>query len=161
MTVYQFFLYDTFPRLLEQLEVEQEAKWGIMNAHQMVEHLALVLSIGNGRFNMTANAEPDRLAYRKMRFLEAETPFAQSIRVAFIPEEPQPTMFPNLQMSKEFTLNQLQRFFDYFTEHPELTPSHPIFGAMNQAEWEQFQARHIKHHLQQFGLIDEDFKIRV
>ncbi len=159
MTEYQFFLYDKFPQLLEKLEAHHEAKWGKMSAHQMVEHLAQIISVANGRFTGIANAEPERLAYRKMRFLEKEIPFQKGIRVEFVPEEPLPTMFPNIQLSKEFTLNQLQRFFDYHTEHSDLTPVHPIFGPMNYAEWVQFQARHIKHHLQQFGILEEDYVI--
>ena len=72
MTEYQSFLYDEFPQLLKKLEAEEEARWGKMNAHQMVEHLAHIMSIANGRFAITPNAEPERLAYRKMRFLETE-----------------------------------------------------------------------------------------
>ncbi len=159
MTAYQSFLFEKFPRLLEQLEPQQEAKWGKMNVHQMIEHLAQVISIANGRFNATANAEPERLAYRKMRFFEKEVSFPRGVRVDFVSEEPLPTMFPNLQLSKEYTLNQLQRFFDYHTEHAYLAPVHPIFGSMNYEEWTQFQARHIKHHLQQFGILDEQYII--
>ena len=159
MTAYQRFLFEKFPQLLEELDAQQEAKWGRMNAHQMVEHLAQVISIANGRFNATANAEPERLTYRKMRFLEKEIAFPRGVRVDFVSEEPLPTMFPNIQLSKEFTLNQLQRFFDYHTEHADLKPVHPVFGMMNYEEWTQFQARHIKHHLQQFGVLDEEYII--
>ena len=160
MTEYQLFLYDEFPQLLEKIEAEKEAKWGKMNAHQMLEHLAHIMSIANGRFAITPNAEPERLAYRKMRFLETEYPFPRGVRVEFISEEPIPTQFPEIHQSKAFLLNQLQRFFDYHSEHPDLMPVHPVFEPMNYDEWVQFQARHIKHHFQQFGVLEEDFMIR-
>ena len=160
MTEYQSFLYDEFPQLLENIKVGNEALWGKMNAHQMIEHLAQIMSVANGRFAVAANAEPDRLAYRKMRFLEQEYPFPRGVRVEFVSEEPIPTMFPQIHQSKEFLLNQLQRFLDYHSEHPDLMPVHPVFGPMNYDEWVQFQARHIKHHFQQFGVLEEDFMIR-
>lgn len=161
MSEYELFLYEEFPQLLQKLEDNQVAKWGKMNVHQMVEHLAQVISISNGRFTATANADVERLTYRKTRFFEQEYPFPRGFRVEMVSEEPIPPMFPQFDQSKEFLLNQLQRFLDYHSEHPDLTPVHPVFGAMNYNEWVEFQSRHIKHHFQQFGILKEDFTIRV
>jgi hydroxymethylglutaryl-CoA reductase len=153
---YRAYLYDEFPVLLKNVESSMPAKWGSMNAHQMIEHLALVFSIANGRMTATPNAEPERLAYRKMRFFEKDTPFPKGFRVDFIPEEPTPTMFPTIEQSKEFLMVQLMRFMDYHEEHEGLTPVHPVFGPLNYEEWIRFQVRHVKHHLGQFGVVPEE-----
>lgn len=150
---YKTYLYEEIPIILNNLEPDATAQWGRMNAHQMVEHLVLVLSIANGRMAVTANAEPERLAYRKMRFFEKEVPMPQGVRVDFVPEDPIVPMFPTIEQSKTYFLNELQRFMDYHEEHEGLTPIHPVFGALNYEEWIQFQVRHIKHHFRQFGLI--------
>ena len=151
---YSNFLFIEFPDLLNNLSHNAPAQWGRMNAHQMIEHLAQVLSISNGRFTGTANAEPERLAYRKMRFLEKDVPFSKGIRVDFVPEDPAPTMFIDIEQSKAFLMTQLQRFYDYHTEHADLKPIHPVFGELTYEEWIQFHARHTRHHFLQFGVID-------
>jgi oxepin-CoA hydrolase/3-oxo-5,6-dehydrosuberyl-CoA semialdehyde dehydrogenase len=50
-------------------------------------------------------------------------------------------------------MQQLERFYEYHTEHPDITPVHPTLGPLNYQEWVQMHARHFKHHLKQFGLI--------
>lgn len=154
---YKSYLYNEIPVLIEQVDDNLPAKWGQMNAHQMVEHLALVLSIANGRKTVTANAEAEKLAYRKMRFFEKDVPFPKGIRLEVIPENPAPPMFASIQESKQFFLSQLQRFMDYHEEHEGLTPTHPVLGPLNYEEWIRFQVRHIKHHLEQFGVLEETF----
>jgi Protein of unknown function (DUF1569) len=155
MTDYQAFLYEEFPELLKKVNSDMPALWGKMDAQQMVEHLAYVLSISNGRLQVDADAEPERLAYRKMRFFEKDVPFTRSIRVKFVPEEPDPYIYADIEQSKNFVLQQLERFYEYHQEHPDIQPVHPNFGPMNYEEWVQLQARHLRHHLTQFGVIFE------
>lgn len=153
---YKTYLYDEFPVLLKNVESSMPAKWGFMNAHQMIEHLALVLSISNGRMTAIPNAEPERLAYRKMRFFEKDVPLTKNVKADFIPEEPIPVMFPTIEQSKDFLMVQLMRFMDYHEEHEGLMPVHPVFGPLNYEEWVRFQVRHVKHHLSQFGVVPEE-----
>jgi hypothetical protein len=155
MIDYQHFLYEEAPNLLAQLRSDTPAQWGKMDARQMVEHLAYTIGFANGRFNMEGNAEPDRLAYRKMRFFEKDVPFVQGLKVSAIPEEPMPHQFPDIEQSKDFLMNQLERFYYYHSEHPDLTPMHPVLGPLNYVEWVQFSARHFRHHFTQFGLVQE------
>lgn len=151
---YKHFLYEEFPILLRGLNADTRALWGKMNAQQMVEHLSLVVNASNGRFALKPNAEPERLAYRKMRFFEKDTPFPQNFRVDFVPEEPNPVHFANIEDAKMQLFNQLQRFDDYFAEHPGITTMHGVFGELNYEEWVQNHARHFRHHLMQFGLVE-------
>ena len=152
---YKKFLFDGFPEILETIEPNTPALWGQMNVHQMIEHLALVMSIANGRMSVVADAPAEKLAYRKMRFFEKDIPFTHGIKLSAISENPVPTMFVDINQSKQFLLSQLERFFDYFNEHNDIMPEHPVFGPMNHEEWVQFQARHIWHHLAQFGIVEE------
>ena len=150
---YRKFFYDEMPVLLRDLKTDTPALWGKMNAQQMVEHLAMVVSFSNGRFVQTPTAEPDRLAYRKMRFFEKDAPMPRNLRVDGQSEEPKPPIFTTLEESKIYLLNQLQRFDDYHAEHPDVQPPHFMMGAFNYAEWVVFHARHFRHHFQQFGLL--------
>jgi hydroxymethylglutaryl-CoA reductase len=151
---YKHFLYEEFPVLLRDLKADTPALWGKMNAQQMIEHLYLVVSASNGRVTIDPQADEARLAYRKMRFFEKDTPMPRHFRVIFVPEEPNPVQFVHIEDAKMKLFEQLQRFDDYFMEHPCITSVHPVFGALNYEEWVQNHARHIRHHLMQFGLIE-------
>ena len=150
---YKHFLYEEFPILLRGLKAETPALWGKMTAHQMVEHLTMVVGASNGRFTMQPSAEPERLAYRKMRFFEKDVPFPKSVRVEFVPEDPTPTRTPNIEDAKMKLFDQLQRFDDYFREHSGMMTMHAVFGPLNFDEWIQNHARHFRHHLMQFGVV--------
>ena len=151
---YKHFLYEEFPVLLRGLKTDTPSQWGKMNAQQMIEHLILVVSASNGRITIQPIADDDRLAYRKMRFFEKDTPMPRSLRVDFVPEEPRALQCANIEEAKMELFNQLQRFDDYFNEHEGITTVHPVFGAFNFDEWIQNHARHFRHHLMQFGLIE-------
>ncbi len=150
---YKHFLYEEFPVLLRGLKSDTPALWGKMNAQQMIEHLSMVVGASNGRLTMQPSAEPERLAYRKMRFFERDTPFPRSVRVEFVPEEPIPVYCANIEDAKMQLFDQLQRFDDYFREHEGMSTMHAVFGPLNFEEWIQNHARHFRHHLMQFGLV--------
>jgi hypothetical protein len=152
---YEEFLYEQFPDLLDKLEADAPAIWGSMNAQQMVEHLASIVGCSNGRYDVPAKADPERLAYRKMRYFEKDVPMPRNLRVdvEFVPETPRPLQFPDMASAKTQLLQQLERFDDYYMEHPGLTAMHPVLGILNYDEWVQTHARHFRHHLQQFGVL--------
>ena len=152
---YKHFLYEEFPILLRGLKADTPALWGKMNAQQMVEHLMMVVGMSNGRLDIKANADAERLAYRKMRFFEKDVPIPRNFRNEIVPEEPNPVQLPNIEEAKMQLFNQLQRLDDYFTEHQGMTTVHGVFGPLNYEEWVENHARHFRHHLVQFGMIKE------
>jgi hydroxymethylglutaryl-CoA reductase len=151
---FKHFLYEEFPLLLRGLKTETPALWGKMNAQQMVEHLYLVVSASNGRITIQPGVDAERLAYRKMRYFEKDVHMPRHLRVDFIPEEPNPVQFPNIEDAKMQLFAQLQRFDDYFAEHQGITTMHPVLGHLIFTEWIETHARHFRHHLIQFGLIE-------
>ena len=151
------FLYEQVPVLMRDLHQDTPALWGKMNAQQMVEHLAFVVSHSNGRFRAIPNAEPEKLAYRKMRYFEKDFHMPRHFRVEAVPEEPMPLQFPDIEQAKMFFFQQMQRFDDYYSEHHGITAPHFTMGELNFDEWVQAHARHFRHHFKQFGLLAENF----
>ena len=154
---YHNFLYEQVPVLIRNLHSDTPALWGKMNAQQMVEHIGYVVSYSNGRLRATPNAEPEKLAYRKMRYFEKDFKMPRHFRVDAVPEEPMSLQFPNIEEAKLFFFQQLERFDDYYKEHPDITAPHFTMGELNYEEWIQAHARHFRHHFKQFGLLDENF----
>ena len=150
---YHEFLYEQFPELLNAVKADTPALWGLMNAQQMLEHIGTTIGFSNGRFEAKPTVDAERLAYRKMRFFEMDRPMPHNFRVEFVPETPNPLQFPNIDAAKNFVLQQLQRFDDYYAEHPGMTAVHPVLGSLNYNEWVENHARHFRHHLTQFGIL--------
>jgi oxepin-CoA hydrolase / 3-oxo-5,6-dehydrosuberyl-CoA semialdehyde dehydrogenase len=146
------FLYVEFPPLLEKLTEGTQPQWGQMTAQHVAEHLAFALSFSNGKRPMQVVGEqtPEKLAYRKQRFFEKYVPMPKGFQLIF--KELPRLREADLATAKAQVLAELERLQDYLDEHPDILPIHPYFGALNVAEWEEFQARHVLHHCVQFGL---------
>ncbi len=150
---YHEFLYEQFPELVDALNADTQPLWGLMNAQQMIEHLAGILSCSNGRFEAKPSADAERMAHRKMRYFEKDVPMPRNFRVDFVPETPRPVRYPDMETAKNHLLQQLERFDDYYVEHPDMTAMHPVLGILNYNEWVETHARHFRHHFQQFGIL--------
>ena len=148
---YEKFLRDEFTQHLDHITPNQQVLWGSMSPQHIVEHFGLIFMLSNGRMTVAPNAEPDRLAYRKMRFFEKDVPFPRSFRAPFLPETAMPLKFESIEVAKQKTVKELQRFFEYFVENPKAQAMHPVLGPLNATEWTEFHTRHIRHHLTQLG----------
>ncbi len=151
---YRKILDQDFIDLLKILPPSTAPLWGSMNAQQMVEHLALVVNISNGRFPQTPTADPEKLAYRRTRFFEKDVPMPRNFQPPFIAPNPVPLRYENMLAAIQKLQNSLALFHVYFIENQ--TAIHPFFGAMNYDEWLQFHFRHFRHHFTQFGLLPEE-----
>jgi len=149
---FQFFLENRVPDLIDSIEALDTPHWGMMSAHQMIEHIASTLSISNGNRVAQTSGDPERLAYRKMRFYEEDRLMPRNIKKKGIEViTNQPLAFPDLPAAKAHAHQMLAQFWAHFSDQPDATADHPLFGALNREEWIQFHARHLRHHFQQFG----------
>lgn len=139
------------PDQLRTLDPEAKAAWGIMTPQHMVEHLVSTWMISNGRFRVKEALSPEEIAKRR-EFLFSDTPYAKSIT--------NPVQGDGLQKLRKSSLaeaiDQLERemktFFEYHNQHPDAIETHPVFGPLDREGWLIFQAKHMGHHMAQFGL---------
>jgi Protein of unknown function (DUF1569) len=150
---YQDFLYKQFPNLINGLNADTKPLWGLMNAQQLIEHLATILACSNGHFEVKPTADVERMAYRKMRYYEKDVPMPRNFRNDFMPETPHPVKHPNIETAKIQLWEELAHFKNYYAQNPDVTSMHPVLGLLNYEEWIETHARHFKHHLQQFGVL--------
>ncbi|HLF46162.1 MAG TPA: DinB family protein [Chitinophagaceae bacterium] len=140
--------------LLEGLLSEAKGKWGKMNGQQMVEHLSLFFKTSSGRIHLPLVTPAEQLPkYRE--FLLSEKEFRENTKAPqqYIPEEPLPLRFANMQEALQALEKSIGEFFTCFQEDPEKKILHPVFGELNFGEWIQLHHKHVIHHLKQFGLI--------
>lgn len=133
---------------------EHSAKWGLMNAQQMVEHLSLVILGATGKWGREFKGDAERAVKTKANFFAVKYPFPKSVPV---PNSKSPTPPPlreaTMEGSKNLLKSSLQKFLDHYKANPNDKVQHPYFGLMNFEEWVHFQTKHFEHHLMQFGLL--------
>lgn len=137
---------------LGPLRTDAAARWGGMNAQQMVEHLMWACECSTG-LAVVPCTNPPAVLPRIKRFLrdDRETPhdFMNPVLAAGLP----PLRCADLDEAKAALLRELARFLDGSRGNGELH-THPIFGPLDHEEWHRAHYKHIRHHFLQFGLMD-------
>jgi hypothetical protein len=135
---------------LDSLTPDSKARWGKMNVVQMLTHMNDAFRISLG---MKDAINKSNLFTRYVMF-----PFA----VYVIPKWPRGTMTA-AEMNQEklgskardfYTeLEFLKKMIDVFNEREgsKLKP-HPMMGSLNKKQWRDLFVKHLKHHLEQFGV---------
>lgn len=139
--------------LLSTLTKDQLPVFGKMSAQHMVEHLALILRLSNGRIQVPVNFPSEKVeAYRK-KIINGPDPIPQGVQMEkgndTLPELRQ----PDLTHAIADLIVQIEKFHAYFDNQPGTTSVHPFFGELNKEEWQIFHQKHFTHHLKQFNLI--------
>lgn len=146
------FLKEDFIPLLEKLKGTEKAKWGVMNAQQMIEHFADAVKIASGKLVFDAVNKGEGLE-KSREFLMTDIPFKENIKNPLIPEEGinlrQPTPASAIKKLQE----ELNYFFEMFSKHPDLKTKNPFFGELDYNMNVQLLHKHAIHHLTQFGLV--------
>jgi oxepin-CoA hydrolase/3-oxo-5,6-dehydrosuberyl-CoA semialdehyde dehydrogenase len=149
------FLDQGFFALLEKLSENTPAKWGKMNAQQMVEHAASFYDVSSGKLQFNLVTPEEHLPKYK-EFLLSDKAFKENTKapVSVIGEEPLPVKYSSLEEAIKVLRSSVDSFIAYFTKNPGHTTTHPVFGPLNFNEWILLHHKHMTHHARQFGLMD-------
>lgn len=136
-------------RRLDRLAPETPRRWGRMNAHQMVCHLADLFRFGMGERDGPALGS--RLHHTLVKWWAVTVPlrwphgFPTARQFDQEREGTPPDVF---EADLADLIDLIHRFSD------PLTPldTHPLFGPLKRSEWGRWGFRHVDHHLRQFGL---------
>ncbi|MEO8820206.1 MAG: hypothetical protein ABI267_10435 [Ginsengibacter sp.] len=146
------FLKNDFIPLLGKLHADEKAKWGIMNAQQMVEHFADAVKNASGKLLLPILNEGEKLQ-KSRDFLMSENPFKENTDNPLIPKEGIPHRQPDLQSAINKLQEELNHFFEVFEKNPNLKTGNAFFGQLDYAMNIQLLHKHAIHHLRQFGLV--------
>ena len=145
------FLRTKLISLLQQLKTDEPARWGKMNARQMIEHMIDVMMVANGKIKLPIVTPADKLP-RLREFMMSEKPFKENTKSPVLGEEPVPLK----KQTKEAAVGKLQEemiyFFEVFEKNSGLKTTHPVFGELDLEMNIQVLYKHALHHLKQFGI---------
>lgn len=146
------FLLDEVPVLLGKLTNESKSTFGKMNPLQMLEHLSEWISISSGsvKFPMQTNAE-DLPKWKS--FLLSDKEFKPNTPNSLIAEDPKPEKIGSINEGIDMVVSSIENYFERFKGKENELETHPFFGPLNFEEWAVLHAKHIRHHLRQFGIL--------
>ena len=132
---------------LARLRPDATARWGRMSVDQMLWHLATVLSAATGRIDVPR--QPSFFKRYLFKWVALYGPY---------PKGKAPTAPPFNARDRRFDFDaegaRLIELIDAMGAKPvdDAWPQHPAFGALSGRQWTHLQARHVDHHLKQFGV---------
>jgi hypothetical protein len=131
---------------VRQLSPDAKGLWGKMNARQMLAHVNDAGKMALGELT----AKPKKLPIRYFPIRELFIywlPFAKNLPTA-----------PELQGRSaddwDAELREFEAVFNRLVAQQQkgAFPEHPAFGKMSARAWGVLVARHVDHHLKQFGV---------
>jgi oxepin-CoA hydrolase/3-oxo-5,6-dehydrosuberyl-CoA semialdehyde dehydrogenase len=140
--------------LLKNLATDTPAKWGKMNAQQMLEHLEDFFSVSiEEKIFPLVTPEEQLPLYQK--FLYSDKQFRENTKAPLdiIGEEPLPVRGADLLTAQQNLQQTTANFFKYFIDNPGKQTVHPVFGSLTFEEWVLLHYKHVTHHYRQFSLL--------
>ena len=144
--------------LFKSVQLDTIAKWGKMNAQQMIEHVATVYIISTGKIK-TALTTPVEHLPKYLEFLHSDKQFRENTKApeTMLGEEAPALRYVTMDEAKQKLAEAIAFFESYFTSNEGTKTMHPVFGELNYAEWVLMHYKHVTHHLRQFGLLENYF----
>ncbi len=148
------FIKNTQFELLKQLQSNTAAKWGLMSAQGMVEHLSILYLFAVEKIQRPALHDTETMKERYDIFIKGKQSFSKNIPIKGL-EKPLPLKYASIEEAITSLEEMTTAFFAFFEANKDKKTMHPAFGMLNFEDWVQIHFTHTQHHLMQFGLIDE------
>lgn len=140
--------------LLHKLQADTAARWGKMNAQQMVEHMQGFFDVSTQKLKFDLVTPEEQLpAYKAFLLSDKEFRENTAAPLSVIGEDTLPFRYANLESAKEKLINSILDFKKFFADNKEQTTLHPVFGRLNYEEWMLLHYKHVQHHFKQFSLL--------
>lgn len=136
----------------EALQPHSIPIFGMMTPQHMVEHLSLVLTISNGKRDVTQVSPNEKIPFL-IKFLEGPEPLPKGFKAPFISKDILPALtFKDMETSLDRLYSEIDGFEKFYEAGPTVKKIHPVFGPLDKRQWIIFHNKHFTHHLKQFDL---------
>lgn len=147
------FFQTRVPQIIDNVKGDEPSKWGLMNVHQMLEHLVFPLNFAITETPMILVTPEEKLP-RQREFLISIYGMPQNFKTPFLPaDKTVPLIHQNLEDSKKMLKDTILKFLEIINVPGFTTKLHPVFGQLDKQQWLTFQYKHFSHHFMQFGLL--------
>ena len=140
-------------KLLNTLDPKATPLFGKMTPQHMVEHLAMTVTMANGKMPVKLNVPEETAQKTKAAVINTPDEMARGIKSSLLGDEPPPYVYDSLATAIAVLNKELTDFDEYFRLHPDVAPVQHRLGALKYEEWVILYNKHFTHHLKQFGLL--------
>lgn len=140
---------------LRELDPSLKPLWGTMTPQHMVEHLVGSWRISNGNARVKAMLNDEETAQRRS-FLFSDKAYERNIPNPVFQGGTPPLRKKDLSDAIDQLEREMKDFFSYHQSNPESVEMHPVFGPLDYSGWMTFQSKHMRHHLAQFNLLQQE-----
>jgi hypothetical protein len=133
----------------KRLRPDDAARWGGMNAHQMLRHVADAMRVPLGEIRV-GDARLPELQRKVLTWAALYVPLKWRRNIPTRPEIDQCRLnmpLDDFEADRQTAIGLARRLCDAELEGQR----HPYFGTMTRAEWLRWGWLHADHHLRQFG----------
>ncbi|HRH58213.1 MAG TPA: DUF1569 domain-containing protein [Chitinophagales bacterium] len=149
----EYFFQTKVPQIIDNVKGDEPANWGLMNVHQMLEHLLFPLNFAITEAPIILVTPEEKLP-RQREFLVSEYGMPKNFKTPFLPvDKTVPLIKQDLQESKVMLKETIVQFLKVINTPDFTTKLHPVFGQLDKQQWLTFQYKHFAHHFAQFGLL--------
>ena len=135
---------------LDTLNAESKPLWGEMSAQRMVEHLTDTIKIASGKVKFPLVVPEEKLE-KMLVFLDTNKPIARNIAVSCAKKN-EALRNEEIELAIDEFLLEWIDFEEHFSTDENRTEVHPYYGPLNYTQWCKLNAKHLKHHFEQFGI---------
>ena len=138
---------------LDNLTEDSKPAWGILTPQHMVEHIEWFCQIALGNIKtdqITPEKHIDKLQASLYDYRGLPKNFEHPLLRKGKLED---LRYADLDSAKEALMNGLDQVDAIFKADASATIPNPVFGNLNEYDWELYNAKHAYHHFTQFNLI--------
>lgn len=146
------FLKTEFPKLLRTLNAEAKGEWGVLNAQQMVEHMAESISFASGKNNQLLHSPIEHVGKYK-EFAMSDKEFKPNTKNVLMSDTPVPIRKKQMEDAIIQLELEIDDFIGYFEKNKGAVLTNSFFGDLNFEEWVHLLHKHAVHHAKQFRLL--------
>jgi hypothetical protein len=152
MKNHHYFFQEQVPALLAELRPESHAQWGTMNAAQMLDHITAGTKLFMAQREMEIDTPVDKIP-RYQAWLMTEANFNEGAQKPTNYADYESAKYADFEHMKKEFLAVLADFDALTSTQSDFWTVHPSFGKLDAEHTRQLQYKHLRHHLQQFGLM--------
>lgn len=132
---------------IRSLTPDSKAKWGKMNVAQMLAHCQVGIRLATGEMTLKRVFIGYLFGRMAKKSLTSEKPWSQGLPTA---KEFKIAGERDFATERDGLLALVERLSRGGPQSLTKSP-HPFFGPLTPTEWDVLTARHLDHHLRQFG----------
>jgi oxepin-CoA hydrolase/3-oxo-5,6-dehydrosuberyl-CoA semialdehyde dehydrogenase len=140
---------------LHKLTDNSKPKWGILTPQHVLEHLEHGYRILSGEIQDFDIVTPEKILDKVHNSLYNYEKFPHGTAFPSLKKgEVEDLIHPDLETAKAKFLEAREKYTTFFKENPEAILKNMVFGELNKYESYLLERKHLNHHFEQFGLIN-------